>query len=154
MVATDEVSLALLDNVPVLLEVLKLVAVGSGKVGAHAAIVAGDNDTATAGGLLLVVAVADLEAGLLGGIGEDLTVLVLADTAEVDDGRGREDVLPKGSGKVFVCVYDMCLAYLGTASGVLGGTPCGKDGVAVLEDCMWCYSRSNISVFQVYSRSS
>ena len=93
MVATNEVCLALLDSVPVLLKVVKLVAVGSSKVGAQAAVVASDNDTATAGGLGLVDAVADLKASLLGGIGEDVGVLVLANAAEVDDGLGREDVL-------------------------------------------------------------
>lgn len=93
MVTADEVCLALLYNVPVLLEVVKLIAVGSGKVGAQAAVVASDNDTATAGRLSLVDTVADLKASLLGGIGEDVGVLVLANAAEVDDGLGREDVL-------------------------------------------------------------
>lgn len=97
VVATDEVSLALLDNVPVGLKVVKLVAVGSSKVSAQAAVVASDNNTATTGGCGLVDAVADLEASLLGGIGKDVGVLVLTDTAEVDDGLGREDVLAVGS---------------------------------------------------------
>jgi len=93
VVATDEVCLALLDNVPVLLQVVKLVAVGSSKVSDQAAVVAGDNDTATASGLLLVDTVADLKAGLLGSLCEDVGVLVLTNAAEVDHGLGREDVL-------------------------------------------------------------
>lgn len=96
MVATNKVCLTLLDNVPVLLQVVKLVAVGSSKVGDQAAVVASDNDTAAASGLLLVDTVADLKTSLLGGVGEDVGVLVLANAAEVDDGLGREDVLGLG----------------------------------------------------------
>lgn len=93
VVATNEVCLALLDNVPVLLQVVKLVAVGSSKVSDQAAVVASDNDTAAASGLLLVDTVADLKASLLGSVGKDVGVLVLANAAKVDDGLGREDVL-------------------------------------------------------------
>lgn len=134
MVATNEVCLALLDNVPVLLKVVKLVAVGSSKVGAQAAVVASDNDTATASGLGLVDTVADLKASLLGGISEDVGVLVLANAAEVDDGLGREDVL--GS-ELERCLAEVraCDVYLGASGGVLGGTTGSEDGLAVLEDC-------------------
>lgn len=96
MVATNEVCLALLDDVPVLLQVVELVAVGGGKVGAQAAVVASHNNATAAGGLLLIDTVADLKTSLLGGVGEDVGVLVLADAAKVDDGLGREDVLPFG----------------------------------------------------------
>lgn len=75
---------------------VELVAVGGSKVGDQAAVVAGDNDAAAAGGLLLIDAVANLEAGLLGRVGEDVGVLVLADAAEVDNGLGRQHVLPNG----------------------------------------------------------
>ena len=102
MVATNEVCLALLDDVPVLLQVVKLVAVGSSQVGAQAAVVASDDDTTTAGGLGLVDTVADLKTSLLGGVGEDVGVLVLANAAEVDNGLGREDVLPCGLERVVV----------------------------------------------------
>jgi hypothetical protein len=68
VVATNEVCLALLDNVPVLLQVVKLVAVGGGKVSDQAAVVASDNNTTAASGLLLVDTVADLKASLLGSI--------------------------------------------------------------------------------------
>jgi hypothetical protein len=77
----------------VLLQVVKLVAVGSSEVGAQAAVVASDNDTATAGGLSLVDTVADLKTSLLSGISENVGVLVLANAAEVDDRLGRENVL-------------------------------------------------------------
>ena len=146
VVATNEVCLALLDNVPVLLKVVELVAVGSGEVGAQAAVVASDNDTATAGGLGLVDAVADLKASLLGGIGEDVGVLVLANAAEVDDGLGREDVLrnelERGRPEVGACVM-----YLSTSGGVLGGTASSEDGLAVLEDC------DGVTIGQMSTRS-
>jgi hypothetical protein len=133
VVATDEVCLALLDNVPVLLQVVKLVAVGSSKVGDQAAVVASDNDTATTGGSGLVDAVADLKTSFLGGIGEDVGVLVLANAAEVDNGLGREDVLqeelewdPSAAG--------VSETYLSTSGGVLGSPTGSEDGLAVLED--------------------
>lgn len=95
VVATDVVDLGVLHELPDLglLQVIKLVGVGSGKVGAHAAVVAGDDDTATARGLLLIVAVLDAEANLLDGLLQDIGVLVLADAANVDGRVGREDVL-------------------------------------------------------------
>jgi hypothetical protein len=114
--------------------VVKLVAVGSSKVGDQAAVVASDNDTATTGGSGLIDAVADLKTSLLGGIGEDVGVLVLAHAAEVDNGLGREDVLqeelewdPSAAG--------VDVTYLSTTGGVLGSTAGSKDGLAVLEDC-------------------
>lgn len=134
MVATNEVCLALLDNVPVLLQVVKLVAVGSSKVSDQAAVVASDNDTAAASGLLLVDTVADLKASLLGGVGEDVGVLVLANAAEVDDGLGREDVL-RNELERRLAEIGACVVYLSTSGGVLGGTTGSEDGLAVLEDC-------------------
>lgn len=133
MVATNEVCLALLDDVPVLLQVVELVAVGSSKVGAQAAVVASDDDTATAGGLGLVDAVADLKASLLGGISEDVGVLVLANAAEVDNGLGGEDVLRSELGRVGT--VRVGVMYLGASGGVLGGTTGSEDSLAVLEDC-------------------
>jgi len=137
VVATNEVCLALLDNVPVLLQVVKLVAVGSSKVGDQAAVVAGDNDTAAASGLLLVDTVADLEPSLLGSVGEDVGVLVLANAAEVDDGLGREDVLDLESayGGCDCCWCDL-LTYLGASCGVLSGTTSGEENLGVVQDCL------------------
>jgi hypothetical protein len=96
--------------------------------------VASDNDTATTGGSGLVDAVADLKTSFLGGIGEDIGVLVLANAAEVDNGLGREDVLqeelewdPSAAG--------VDVTYLSTSGCVLGSTTSSQDGLAVLEDC-------------------
>lgn len=93
VVSSDKVDLGLLDKVPVLLEVLDLVAVCGGEVGAHASVMAGDDDTATAGGLLLVDAVHGVEADLLVRLDEVVGVLVLANTANEDDRVLWEDVL-------------------------------------------------------------
>ena len=86
-----------------LLQVLDLVAVGSGQVGAHATVMAIDDDTAATGRLLLIIAVFDGQAGFGRALLERLGVLVLADATNVDDRVEREDVL-------------------GTASGVLSST--------------------------------
>lgn len=93
MEATNKVGLGLLNGLPVLLQVVKLVAVGRGEVGAHAAVLASDDHTAATSGCLLIDTVADLETGLLAGIAEGVGVLVLADAAEVDNAVGWEDVL-------------------------------------------------------------
>jgi hypothetical protein len=95
VVTTDVVELGLLDEGPDvgLLQVLKLVLVGSSEVSAHAAVVAGDDDTALAGGLRLVDTVLGVDTGLLTGLLEDLAVLVIANTANVDDGVVGEQVL-------------------------------------------------------------
>lgn len=97
MVATDVVDLCVLDETPDLrlLQVLDLVVVGSGQVGAHAAVVAGNDNTATASGVLLIVAVLNAKADLLDRLLQNLGVLVLADAADEDGGVGREDVLRK-----------------------------------------------------------
>jgi hypothetical protein len=135
MVATNKVCLALLDDIPVLLEVVELVAVGGCEIGAQAAVVAGDNNTATASGLSLVDTVADLEAGLLGGIGKNVGVLVLANAAEVDNGLGREDVLYGELGGYGVCIGSNLVTHLGTSGSVLGGATGSENSLAVLEDC-------------------
>lgn len=97
VVATDVVMLGLLDQRPNLglLEVLKLVLVGSSEVGAHAAVVASDDNTTLTGGLGLVDTVLGVDTGLLASLLEDLTVLVLTDTTDVDNGVLREHVLRK-----------------------------------------------------------
>lgn len=88
--ATDEEGLGFLDNVPVFLQVVELVAVCGSQVGAHATVVASDDHAAASGRLLLIVAVADLETSLLVGLHEGLSILVFAHTAEVDDRLGRK----------------------------------------------------------------
>lgn len=95
MVTADEVVGGVLDELPDLgaLEMVKVVVVGSTQVGAHGAVVSSDHDTAAAGLLLLVDSVLDPETGLLDGIVEDGSVLVITDTAQVDDGVRRKDIL-------------------------------------------------------------
>ena len=87
METTDVEELGLLDEGPDvgLLQVLELVLVGSSKVSAHAAVVASDDDTALARGLRLVDTVLGVDTSLLTGLLQDVTVLVLADTANVDN---------------------------------------------------------------------
>lgn len=72
---------------------LRVVVVRGAELGAHAPVVARDDDGAAARGLLGVDAVLDPEAGLLDRVVQDGGVLVVADAAEVDDGVGREEVL-------------------------------------------------------------
>lgn len=117
VVTTDEVDLGLLDEVPVLLQVLDLVAVGGSEVGAHATVVAGDDDTAATSGLLLIVAVDSAETDLGVGLDQLLGVLVLADTSNEDDRVGGEDVL-------------------GTSGSVLCGTTSVQVDLEVLEQVL------------------
>jgi hypothetical protein len=79
--------------------------------------VAGDDDTAAAGGLGGLDAVLDAEAGLLDGILEDGGVLIVTNTAEVDDAVVREDVL-------------------GATGGVLGGTAGDELGLVVVQQVL------------------
>jgi hypothetical protein len=100
MVTADEVMRGVLDELPDLgaLQMVKIVVVGSTQVCAHGAVVSSDHDTAAAGLLLLVNPVLDPETGLLDGVVEDGSVLVITDTAEVDDRVRRKDVLGTPSG--------------------------------------------------------
>jgi hypothetical protein len=95
MVATNIVELCVLNQLPYLrlLQVVQLVQVGSGEVGAERAIVSGDNDTAAAGRRLVVVAVFGADASFGADVLEDLAVLVFADAADVDCGIRWENVL-------------------------------------------------------------
>ena len=70
-----------------------LVFVGCSKVSAHAAVVAGNNDTALASGLSIIDAVLGVDTSLLAGVLEDVGVLVLTDTANVESRVIRKDVL-------------------------------------------------------------
>lgn len=87
MVSTHVVDLGLLDERPDLrlLQMLDLVTVRCGKIGAETAVLTCDNDTAAAGRLLFIDAVFDADAFLRGGGLEDLGVLVLADGSNIDD---------------------------------------------------------------------
>ena len=99
MVSSHEVVLGLLDPVPVFLQMLDLVLVGGSQIGAHAPVMAGDDDTASAGGVRLIDSVDSLQADLLVGLDEQIGVLVLSDAAEKDDRLLRKDVLDS-SGRV------------------------------------------------------
>ena len=119
VVTTDIVNLSVLDEGPDLglLQVLKVVVVGGTELGAHGAVVASNDNTATAGVDLGVDTVLDAEASLLDSIVEDGGVLVVTDTAEVDDAVGREEVLS-------------------TAGGVLGSTTGDQLSIVVLEEVL------------------
>ena len=95
MVSTDVVDLGLLNQRPDLglLEVLELVLVGSSKVGTHAAVVTSDDNTTLTSGHSFIDTVLGVDTGLLTGLLEDVTVLVLTNTADVDDGLLGEQVL-------------------------------------------------------------
>jgi hypothetical protein len=135
VVATNVVDLGLLDERPDvgLLQMLNLVLVGSGEVGAHAAVVASDHNTALASRLDLVDAVLGVDAGLVAGILEDIGILVLTDTADVHDGVIGQHVLHGDRG---LARFGFCIAerqYLGATGSVLSGTTSNQLGVMVLE---------------------
>lgn len=95
VVAANVEDLGILNQGPDLglLQVVQTVVVGSTEVSAETAVVAGDDNTASAGRVSLIDTVLDTQTGGLDGIPEDGSVLVVADTAEVDDAVGRQDVL-------------------------------------------------------------
>lgn len=116
MIAADVVEVGVLGEGPDLgaLEVVDVVEVGGGEVGAERAVVVGDDDGAAAGGGLGVDAVLDAQADLLDGVAQDGGVLVVADAAEVDDAVRRQQVL-------------------GAAGRVLGRAARDQLGVVVVE---------------------
>lgn len=119
MVPANIVGLGILNESPDIgaLEMLEVVVVGCAQLGAHAAVVAGDDDAAATRGDLGVDAVLDAQTGLLAGIAEDGGVLVVAGTAQVDDAVVRQDVL-------------------GTTGGVLGSTAGDQLGIVVVEEVL------------------
>lgn len=116
VVTADIVDLSALNEAPDLglLQVVQVVVVGGTQVGAETPVVAGDDDTTTAGGLGRLDAVLDAEAGLLDGILEDGGVLIVANAAQVDDAVFGQDVL-------------------GATGGVLGGTAGDELGLVVVQ---------------------
>lgn len=116
VITTNVVHLSTLDQLPDLglLQELDLVVVSGTQLGAHGAVVAGDDDGAAAGGLLRVDAVLDPKADLLDGIAQDGGVLVITDTTRVDDAVGWQHVL-------------------GATGRVLGGAAGDQLGVVVVE---------------------
>lgn len=95
MISTNVVSLGILNQLPNLglLQMVEVVVVGGSQIRAHAAVMARDDHTATAGGVLRVDAVLDTQTGLLDGIMKDSGVLVVAHTTDVDHAVGRQDIL-------------------------------------------------------------
>ena len=92
--ATDIEDLRILDLLPdaLLLQVLDLVVVGGSEIGAHGAVVAGDDNTAATSGSLLVVEVFGLDTSVGRDLLESFAVLVLANAADVDDRLGLQNV--------------------------------------------------------------
>ncbi len=119
VVTANIVGLGVLDEGPDIraLQVLQVVVVGGTQLGAHAAVVAGDDDAATAGGDLGVDAVLDAQTSLPAGVAEDSGILVVASTAKVDDAVVGEDVL-------------------GTAGRVLGSAAGNQLGIVVGEEVL------------------
>ena len=119
VVAANIVGLGVLDERPDIraLQVLQVIVVGSAQLGAHAAVVASDDDGATAGGLLGVDAILDAQTGLPDGFVEDTGILVVAGTAQVDNAVFGEYVL-------------------GTAGRVLGGAAGDQLGIKVVEEVL------------------
>lgn len=119
VVATNVKHLCVLNQTPDLrlLQVVKVVVVGSAQVGAQAAVMASDHDTTSAGLVLLVDSVLNTEASRLDGIVHDGRVLVVTSTAEVDDAVGRQNVL--------------------SATGrVLGSTTGNQLGIVIVEEVL------------------
>ena len=119
MIATDIVDLGVLDEGPDVraLQVLQVVVVGGAQLGAHAAVMAGDDHAATARGDLGVDTVLDAQTGLLAGVTQDSSILVFANAAEVDNAVLRQQVLR-------------------TAGRVLGGTASNQLGIVVVEEVL------------------
>lgn len=119
MVTTDIVGLGILNEGPDIgaLQMLEVVVVGSAQLSAHAAVVAGDDNAATASGDLGVDAVLDAQTSLLASIAKDGGVLVVTGTADVDNTVLGQQVL-------------------GTAGGVLGSTTGDQLGIVIVEEVL------------------
>lgn len=119
VVTTNVVNLGILNELPDFggLQVLKIVLVGSTEISAQASVVAGNDNTATASGLLGVNTVLDSETSSLDCIAEDGGVLVVTNTTKVNDAVIRQHVL-------------------GTTGGVLGSTTGNQLGLIVVEEVL------------------
>lgn len=94
MVTSDVVDLSSLNERPDLwgLQVLKLVVVGSAEVGDEGTVDTSDDGSALSGSNLLVDSVGGLDTLSLVALAEDLGVLIITDTADVDDRLWWENV--------------------------------------------------------------
>ena len=119
MVAADVDDLGALSERPDLglLQVLEVIVVRGIERGAQRPVVAGDDNTAPPSGHLGVNAVLDTEADVADGIVKDGGVLVVADTADVDDAVGGQHVL-------------------GAAGRVLGRAASDQLGVVVVQEVL------------------
>jgi hypothetical protein len=119
METTDVVDLSVLNELPDLglLQVVKIVVVGSTEISAQASVVTSDDGTATAGLLLRIDTVLNSKASSLDSIVENGRVLVVTSTTDVDDTVGRKDVL-------------------GTSSTVLSSTASNELGIVVVEEIL------------------
>lgn len=117
METTNVVDLGVLNKLPDLrlLQVVKIVVVGSTEISAQASVVAGDDGTTAASLLLRVDSVLDTETSSLDSIVEDSRVLVVTGTTNVDNAVRRENVLS-------------------TSGAVLGSTAGNELGVVVVEE--------------------
>jgi hypothetical protein len=97
---------------------------------------AGDNDTAAAGGLSLVDPVLGVQAGLVAGVDQDICVLVLSDAADVQHGFGGKDVLDKvlATESMRKIEYEISGPHLSTTGSVLGSTTSDQFRIAVLDE--------------------
>jgi hypothetical protein len=113
---TDVVDLSVLNELPDLglLQMVKIIVVGSTEVSAQASVVTSDDGTATASLLLRVDTVLDSKASSLDSVVKNGRVLVVTSTTDVDDTVGRKDVL-------------------GTSSTVLSSTASNELGIVVVE---------------------
>jgi hypothetical protein len=96
--------------------------------------VAGDDDTATSSWVLLIDAVLNTETGLLVGLLKSSGVLVVTDTANVDDGLLRENVLC-ATGSVLGCATSNELS-IEVVEEILVESEVlllGKDGIVLLQ---------------------
>jgi hypothetical protein len=114
MVSTNIEHLRVLHQLPHLglLQVLDLVQVRGGEIGAKRAVVASDDNTAAACGRLVVVSVLGAHASVSGDLLEGFAVAVAADAADVDGGGGGEDVLQKSRSATQFSVNRLCCVYM------------------------------------------
>lgn len=117
METTNVVDLGVLNELPDLrlLQVVKVVVVGSTEISAQASVVTGDDGTTAASLLLRVDSVLNTETSSLDSIVEDGRVLVVAGTTNIDNAVWRENIL-------------------GTSGAVLGSTASNELGIVVVEE--------------------
>ena len=101
---------------------LDFVLIGRGEMGAHAAVVAGDNHTALSSGLNIIHAVFSVHTRQPAGLLKSFGVLVFANAANVEDRIVGEDVLVASQHSHIIQSRQLG-TNLGTTSRVLSSTP-------------------------------